>query len=120
MVGRYKRIMVLVDGSDQSYDALRKAAGVAHRDKAHLFILTDTIMSFEAYDGLEYSSEYLTYTIRKNEDARKMYIVQFSQENNIDLIVMGASGITSLGSTLVSSITTHVVGCAPCKVMVVR
>ncbi|MGX7205880.1 universal stress protein [Enterococcus pingfangensis] len=137
----YKNILVPVDESNQSYDALKEAVSIAHRNNAHLYILTVTDMSiatvnarliqFIQEDGEERAQrtfdkaaqiipDKISYTTRKIEGTPKVNIVQFAKENEIDLIVMGATGKNAVERVLIGSTTSFVVAHAPCNVMVVR
>ncbi|MGO3114679.1 universal stress protein [Enterococcus pseudoavium] len=137
----YKKILVPVDESDQSYAALKEAVAIAQRNKAHLYILTVTDMSIATVDArlIQYAKEVseenatrtldkaaqivadeVSYTTRKIEGSAKVDIVQFAEETEIDLIVMGATGKNAIERLLIGSTTSYVINYAPCNVMVVR
>lgn len=59
----------------------------------------------------------------KNETVHgdpKRSIIEFAKENDIDLIVIGATGRGAIERTLIGSTTAYVVNHAPCNVMVVK
>ncbi|MDT2612497.1 universal stress protein [Enterococcus dongliensis] len=137
----YKKILVPVDESNQSYDALKEAVSIAQRNEAHLYILTVTDMSVATVDArlIQYAKEVgeenakrtldkasqmvsgkIDHTTKKIEGSPKVTIVQFAKEAGIDLIVMGATGKSAVERVLVGSTTSYVIAHAPCNVMVVR
>ena len=141
MVDGYKKILVAIDDSEQSYEALKEARAIAQRNGSHLYILTVADMSIATSDVrmIQYVREVAderskkvtekikqcfppdcNYTIRKIEGTPKVSIVQFAKENEIDLIAMGATGKGAIERALVGSTTAYVVNHAPCNVLVVR
>ena len=54
------------------------------------------------------------------EGSPKKEIVDFAEENDIDLIVMGSTGKGAIDRVLVGSTASYVVNHAPCNVMVVK
>src|ERR687896_211534 len=53
-------------------------------------------------------------------DSKVEIIVDYSNENSVDLIVMGSRGLTGFKRLLLGSVANAVVSNAPCPVMVVR
>lgn len=141
MVAKYRNILVAVDGSEQSRQAVKETVKIAKRNEAYLTVLTVTDTNIFAADAhivsyileqAEISSKnilenaekiilneviYGTQTLNGNP---KACIVQFAKENRIDLIVMGATGKGAIARVLVGSTTAYVVNHAPCNVLVVR
>jgi nucleotide-binding universal stress UspA family protein len=53
-------------------------------------------------------------------DSKVEIIIDYANENNVDLIVMGSTGLTGFKRLLLGSVANAVVSNAPCPVMVVR
>ncbi|MBC1604535.1 universal stress protein [Listeria rocourtiae] len=141
-----KQILVAIDGSDQSNDAFQEAIRIAKLENASLvfFTVIQEIMpnNDELYLSLnvrpemddvyralaEKRLESMTATIDsdvafKNETVHgdpKRSIIEFAKENDIDLIVIGATGRGAIERTLIGSTTAYVVNHAPCNIMVVK
>lgn len=144
MLKQYKHIQVAVDGSKEAKIAFAKAVEVAKRNKAELEIVhvIDTrafqdISSFdsemveqvtkdvkerikgyyqEAKDaGIENVNYNIEYGSPKNILAHK-----FPEEHNIDLIIIGATGLNAVERILIGSITEYVTRTADCDVLVIR
>ncbi|KGH32438.1 universal stress protein [Lactococcus cremoris] len=137
----YKKILVPVDGSAPSKEAIHEAVTIAKRNKTSLFILhvkDETRLRGTPYalainlDDLETESkeiisevgdlingevefEFHTYTGNP-----KKYIVKFAEENAMDLIVIGANSKKLVDRILIGSTTSYVVEKSPCNVMVVK
>ncbi|CAM2795291.1 universal stress protein [Fructilactobacillus fructivorans] len=144
MLQEYNNILVPVDGSYESELAFKKAVAVAKRNDAHLHIVhvVDTrafqnISSFDTsmveevtqnakktleqyareakddgVDKVDYSIEYgAPKTIISKELPTKL---------NIDLIMIGATGLNAVERLLIGSVTEYVTRMAICDVLVVR
>lgn len=137
----YKNILVAVDGSEQAENALKEAVETTKRNNGHLVILTtvDTApMLADAHASnyiAETSKNYLNsiilqaelelpegfdYETVKLEDNPKTAIVKYAEDNDIDLIMIGATGKGRIERALIGSTTAFVVNNAPCNVMVVK
>ena len=143
---QYKNILVAVDGSEQSYNAIKEAVGVAKRNQGKLHILT--VKDINRYYGLagrmdltgtpaldriaksilvkscklvnylvNYEVEFETYELAGTP---KHLIVKFAKEHDIDLIIIGATGAGFIDKLMLGSTTQYVIIHAPCSVMVVR
>ena len=142
----YKRLLVPVDFSPVSLEALATARDLAKTTGAslHLFHSVDDV----AWRYLGYPLEALgqvqtAVTDSANEQLRELAIqeqregltvestlvvstrpasaiVTFARENAIDLIVMGTHGRGAMLRMMLGSVAEHVVRTAPCPVMVVR
>ena len=53
-------------------------------------------------------------------DSKVEIIIDYANENSVDLIVMGSRGLTGFKRLLLGSVANAVVSSAPCPVMVVR
>ena len=142
----YKRLLVPVDFSPVSLDALASARELAKTTGAtlHLFHSVDDV----AWRYLGYPLEALgqvqtAVTDSANEQLRELAIqeqregltvectlvvstrpasaiVTFAREHDIDLIVMGTHGRGAMLRMMLGSVAEQVVRTAPCPVMVVR
>ncbi|MBU9790155.1 universal stress protein [Lentilactobacillus sp. IMAU92037] len=147
MESNYNNILVPVDGSAQSEDALAKGALIAHNNGAHLDVLH--VLSTQQYgynyggmvDGdvinnlVEDTTDYLNKSvdrIKKEADLDDIQIhirfgnpktviaFEFPKDHKSDLIVMGATGMSRLQRVLEGSVSSFVNRSAKCDVMVVR
>ena len=139
MPDKYKKILVAVDGSEHSAKALKEAIAIAERNGAFLMVvIVLSSISFPAdmvsdiWEQLEASSKTILkdaekiisdevlYSVHMLNGNPKAVIVRYSEEEDIDLIVMGATGKGAIERALVGSTTAYVVNHAPCNVLVVR
>ena len=136
----YKNILLAYDGSKYSNRALLEAIKLAKASNGSLLILTvvDITDEFEAQaPGL---TEKMTLKLRRQAlaaegkaraakvkaraevhtgDAYEM-IVAVAKKKKSDTIVMGSHGKTGLTRLLMGSVTSRVIGHAPCSVLVVK
>lgn len=140
MEAKYRSVLVAVDGSDQSKDAVHEAINIAKRNEAELTMLTSIdistishapLMAREVTSGLlirakdmldELAQDESTMEIEKKIliGVAKHEIVNYAKAEAIDLIVMGATGRGAIERALVGTTTTYVITHAPCNVLVVR
>ncbi|QDK71950.1 universal stress protein [Lactococcus protaetiae] len=143
MVKQYKNILVAVDGSEQSYDAVREAINISKRNKARLkvlYVLNDKLANIPVhmdtitlYKSVQEHADFVMEQIHRRIDDKeydfeivrltgtpKREIVSFSKENNIDLIIIGSTGLDAIDRFIVGSTTQYVVSHAPCNVIVVK
>lgn len=144
MLQTYNRILVAIDGSEGSDRAFRKAVEVAKRNEAYLLIahVVDT-RAFQPYEAFDKS---FSSTVRAeaektlndckeyaNEQGVKQVetIIEFGSpkiiltkelpiDHQIDLIMVGATGLNSVERFLIGSVSESVIRKAPCDVLVVR
>ena len=137
----YKNILVAVDGSDQANQAIQEAIEISKRNQASLFVVhakdvaqlygTAYIMPAVLEEAEKQSAEILDeagtligdkveYKAFQVSGSPKKEIVDFAEENDIDLIVMGSTGKGAIDRVLVGSTASYVVNHAPCNVMVVK
>lgn len=144
MLQQYKRILVAVDGSDESEAAFRKAVHVANRNQSSLFLLhvIDT-MSFQSVSGYEgLITENVTDQVKETlEEYKKyaelqgveefQYLIEYGspkiliakyvpKEYQVDLIMLGATGLNAVERLFVGSVSRYVIQNASCDVLVVR
>lgn len=138
---KYQNILVAVDGSEQSDKAVLEAVKIAMRNETSLFVLNvkdDVRLYSSAYgiplilENLEEQSraiiERATELIKKQvefksfrvEGSPKKEIIDFAEEHDIDLIVIGVTGKGAFDRLLVGSTTAYVIDHARCNVMVVK
>ena len=136
----YKNIVLAYDGSKFSNKALQEAISLAKSSGGSLLILSvvDITDEFEAEaPGLtDKMTEKLLRSAQKAlekavaarvkakvevhvGDAYEM-IVETARKKKADIIVMGSHGRTGLTRLLMGSVTSRVIGHAPCSVIVVR
>ena len=129
------KILVGVDGSDHSYEALKYAIGEAQQKNAELtavLSLVETKTREEAQQhqntikqardlmrgaGMEPDARFLVRagTLSAAED-----IIQFAEANGYDQIIVGSHGRTGISRILLGSVADEVVRRARCPVTVFR
>ena len=143
MVEQYKNILVEVDGSEQSYDALREAIETAQANDSQLkilYVLNDKLANIPVhldtmtlYKSVQEHSDYVvdqvqgylkdtevSFEIVRLTGSPKREIINYSKENNIDLIVLGSTGLDAIDRFIIGSTTQYIVNHASCNVMVVK
>ncbi|MCT0501452.1 universal stress protein [Lactococcus cremoris] len=143
MVEQYKNILVAVDGSEQSYDALREAIETAQANDSQLkilYVLNDKLANIPVhldtmtlYKSVQEHSDYVvdqvqgylkdtevSFEIVRLTGSPKREIINYSKENNIDLIVLGSTGLDAIDRFIIGSTTQYIVNHAFCNVMVVK
>lgn len=143
MVEQYKNILVAVDGSEQSYDALREAVETAQANDSQLkilYVLNDKLANIPVhldtmtlYKSVQEHSDYVvdqvqgylkdtevSFEIVRLTGNPKREIINYSKENNIDLIVLGSTGLDAIDRFIIGSTTQYIVNHASCNVMVVK
>jgi nucleotide-binding universal stress UspA family protein len=132
-MGRYRRILVAVDGSESSKNAFRQACRIALEDKSWLAVIT-TIPSYEdlfqmpsiqekVSIALRAEGEKIVAEIKEIAAEEDTYIktlleegtpfdtiIDTAEEGNYDLIVMGRLGMKRIEKALVGSVTARVIG----------
>jgi nucleotide-binding universal stress UspA family protein len=139
-VTQFKNILVPVDFSDQSLDALRMARMLAGDDTSRLCVLhvaeplhvdwhaDTTAIQREAH---KVAREVLAKFVRAefgDAGPKALFvpgkpvdvIVKHATKMKADLVVLGTQGRTGLPRALIGSVAERVVRHAPCAVLVVR
>lgn len=144
MLQNYNKIMVAVDGSAEAELAYKKAVNVAVRNKAELLLAhvidTRAFQSISSFDGMlaeqatemakqtlddykkkaeEYGCEKVT-TVIEYGSPKGIIAKQLPQDNAIDLILIGATGLNAVERLFIGSVSEYVIRNAPCDVLVVR
>lgn len=144
----FNTILVPVDGSENGFEALKKAIELAKLCDAELLILsvyiehnlwkasvslvnqeltgsTDKALEAFAREVAEKSKAYASE--QGVEKVRSFYmgggpsrmIIKFSKDHNVDLIVMGSRGMSDSTRYLLGSVSHKVTSLAECPVLVV-
>lgn len=141
----FSRILVGVDGSEQSMAAVDRAILLAKRDKAEIILLhviqLPTVSHYtpgmindvrqagsgEAkkwFDNIKGEAEdsgiKVETKIAESVGSPTSTIVDYAKKENVDLVVVGTRGRTKLKRILLGSVASGVATYAPCTVMVVR
>ncbi|USG07821.1 universal stress protein UspA [Latilactobacillus sakei] len=144
MLQQYKHILVAIDGSYEAELAFRKAVEVALRNNGqlHLIHVIDT-RAFQNISNFDSAMvEQVTETAKKTMDeyivtandlgltdvdysieygAPKSLIArEVPEKKDIDLIMIGATGLNAVERLLIGSVTEYVTRTAVCDVLVVR
>ncbi|ERL66444.1 Putative universal stress protein [Schleiferilactobacillus shenzhenensis LY-73] len=144
MLQEYKRVLVAIDGSYEAELAFRKAVEVAKRNHAHLFLLhvidTRAFQNVSSFDSamVEQVTETQKQTMKEYVDIAKRAGLpdvsfeieygapktligrEYPKAHDIDLIMIGATGLNAVERLLIGSVTEYVTRVATCDVLVVR
>lgn len=136
----YKNIVLAYDGSKFSNKALQEAINIAKSSGGSLLILSVVDITDEFESEAPGLTDKMTEKLLKSAqkalgkavtakvkakvevhvgDAYEM-IVETARKKKADIIVMGSHGRTGLTRLLMGSVTSRVIGHAPCSVIVVR
>jgi nucleotide-binding universal stress UspA family protein len=141
---KYKKILVAVDGSKEAEWAFKKAIEVAKRNDAKLLLThiidTRTFATVEAYDrAIAERADQFAAELMQNYQQQAVdqgvkdvdYIIDYgspkvkiakdiAKNNDVDLIVCGATGLNAVERFFIGSVSEHIVRYAKCDVLVVR
>lgn len=139
-----KKILVPVDFSDFSQDALKTAAEIAELRHAHVTVMhvmmePQTSVPYEVYidwqkvkDDMKVDAEKMLGEIAEKAGINGMtervlvwgepanVITEAAQNENFDLIVMATHGRTGLTRLFLGSVAEKVIRHSPCPVLVMR
>ena len=145
----YTRVMVAVDGSKTSEIAFKKAVDIVARNQGKLYIAhivdTRTLQVFPQYERPLNGSDFLNQQsnaakqtldkykewaeqrnvtdieiIIKNGSPRTELADVLPEEYEIDLLILGATGLNAIERAFVGSVSQYVVRNAPSDVLIVR
>lgn len=141
----YQRIMVAVDGSPESENALDKAVETAKRNSAELLIVhvvdnrnyTMGVVSFDIEAGGEettvmhdalatYQKKATDHGVKKvitelvTGSPKELLAKELPKEYQIDLIFCGQSGMNRMERIMMGSVSQFIIREASCDVLVVR
>ncbi|MCL4456516.1 MAG: universal stress protein [Nitrospirae bacterium] len=140
-IKEHGKILVATDGSDFSKAAVCQAINLAKicSSKIYAISVVEVNQEFESLapnvvekmeketkehlDGVkaQISKEGIECeTIVHQGEEPYEFIVSEAEKNNVDIIVMGSHGRTGLKRLLMGSVTSRVIGHAPCSVLVVK
>lgn len=138
----FKNIIVAVDGSEHSHRALEYAKGLVQCYGAtlwlvHVFPQTSDLLGYDEYEKLIARRQAAGQTIL--DEARRQLgeitldvheellegpeaeaIINVAETRQVDLIIMGTRGLSTLTGLLLGSVSHKVIRHAHCPVMVVR
>ena len=136
--------MVAIDGSKSSLNAANFAISLAKRDNAELTLLTvihtalglghagkpeewhknERMKAQELFQKFKEEAQNLNITCKESIIETHMSvdgaIVNYAEEQNADLIVIGTSGMSDFRKMLLGSVVTGVVRYSTCPVLVVK
>ncbi|MDA8084155.1 MAG: universal stress protein [Nitrospiraceae bacterium] len=141
-MGRYRKILVAVDGSDSGRNAFRQACRIGRQDKSWITVITTIPIFSDQFDvlgirekvsrALTAEGEKILAGIRAIATEEDVFIrtileegtpfdtiVDTAEEGNFDLIVMGRHGRHRIEKALVGSVTARVIGNSQRDVLVV-
>jgi nucleotide-binding universal stress UspA family protein len=137
------KILVAVDGSDESMDAADLATSLSKEYNAELYALhvmradvdlfgpheTSEFITNMKNEGEKYLNKVKLKANQKNIQIKTEIIssmnisggiLDYAEENNIDLIVIGTRGRSGFKRLLLGSVASHVITYAHCPVLVVK
>ncbi|NSQ31103.1 universal stress protein [Enterococcus faecalis] len=144
MLLQYQKIMIAIDGSDEADLAFKKAVNVAKRNDAELLLehVVDTrsFQSVSSFDGalaeeaMSMAKETLdTYqqqavdmgqtkvsSVLAYGSPKNIIAKELPKEYNVDLIMLGATGLNAVERLFIGSVSESVIRNASCDVLVVR
>lgn len=141
-MGRYRKILVPVDGSDSSKNAFRQACRIVREDKSWITVITTIPLYQDQFDVLSTKemvgkllheeAEKILSGIRNIAEQEDIYIstqieegipfqciIDVSEVGGYDLIVMGRHGTSRVERALMGSVTARVIGNGTKDVLVV-
>ena len=137
---KFSKIMVAIDGSEHSLKAAEYALEVAKSFNAQLFAITVTAIpqsdqikleeSKEMAEHREWLEKFSHEAKASNIELKKelisshrpvdYVIIEYAEEKNIDLIVVGTRGRSGFKKLLLGSIASSVVTYSHCPAMIVK
>lgn len=149
MEKNYQKILVAIDGSDEAEQAFKKAVAIAKKNNSQLFIthISDSrnLRIFPNIERPEQDDDFInqSYNMAKktlntykkwaeNQQLKEVEIIlrvgspkieiakNLPKEYNIDLILLGATGLNAVERLLMGSVSEYVTRNAPCDVLIAR
>jgi len=132
------KILVAVDGSETSSKAAEMAIDLAEKHAADLialYIVAPNINFSQAFYFAQENGQKIVDEVKREAVAKKLNvqtevlmdvgavskaIVEYAENNNANLIVIGTRGISGIKRMLVGSTASEVVKYSHCPVMVVK
>lgn len=142
MAKQYKKILVPVDGTPSSYDAVNEAEMIAGwsdaeiilltvKEQAHLYGLVGSSVGIGEDSAVDQVAQEILlkaasqipknvkYTTETLSGSPKREIVHYAKRHGIDLIVMGSASAGIINDLAIGSTTHYVVNHAPCRVTLI-
>jgi len=146
----FSKILVPIDGSSASFNASKYAIDLARTNDAELIALHVIYPTYDQYQAaLSPRQEKLQELTSKEMEQRQAYvdkvkqqaaekklsvktdiivgitsvvkeIVEYAEDNNVDIIVVGSRGMTGFKRMLLGSVASDIVTYAHCPVLVVK
>ncbi|MCA9766882.1 MAG: universal stress protein [Carnobacterium sp.] len=144
MLQQYNRILVAIDGSKEAELAFKKGVQVAVRNNSSLILAhvidTRAFQSISTFDGsmAQKANEQATTTLEEYVRYAKNHRVtdisysieygspkvliakQIPEDKEIDLILLGATGLNAVERIFIGSVSEYVIRHAACDVLIVR
>lgn len=144
MLDRYNSILVAVDGSKQAEEAFERAVEIAKSRNAKLF-LAHVVNSFVLGNYDYYSADLLDHSMKRGNalldelearaqaqgldniekivrqgNPKVVIATELVKDNEIDLLILGATGLNAFEKFMVGSTSEYVIRNAKCDVLIVR
>lgn len=144
MLQQYQKIMVAVDGSNEAELAFQKAVSIAKRNEASLLLVhvidTRAFQDVNSFDSMlaDQATELAKQSLSDySENAKKSGVEQVEtvieygspklivakqipQDKDVDLIILGATGLNAVERLFIGSVSEYVTRNASCDVLIVR
>lgn len=143
----YRTILVGTDGSEQAKQAFEKAIAVAKRNNAKVVVAH--VIEHKLYGGTMTFSTFTPDLVQEETDQaiqlladyeklakdsgftdikttlefgspKVMMAKELPKKYNVDLIMVGQSGLNAVERLMMGSVSDHIIRTAPCDVLVVR
>lgn len=144
-IQQYKRLMIAVDGSQPAEKAFRKAIKIAIRNNSEIVIahVIDTraysmgmpshfaVSELSETEGMrelltKYKAEAETAGVAKvtielaKGHPRINLAKEIPEQYNVDLIVVGQTGLNAIEMWMIGSVSQYILRTAPCDVLIVK
>lgn len=142
----YKNVLVGVDGSDQGNLAYEKAIAVAKRNNGRVIVahvienrvyemmgyssLNDNLLDQETENAKELLANCEKYakslgftnieTVLTYGAAKEVMCKTLAEKYDVDLIMVGQSGLNAVERLMVGSVSSYIIRHAPCDVLIVH
>ncbi|MBM2851613.1 MAG: hypothetical protein HW420_160 [Candidatus Nitrosotenuis sp.] len=139
--GDFSKILVPIDGSKYSENAIRKACTMAKKYHSELTLIhvVDRTRKSDVFAGSEYAQILRKYAKSTLEKAKKITneegfepkivtkegnvaneIIKFSKEAKTDLIIVGSKGLGAVLQFFLGSVSSKIANHALCSVLIVK
>ena len=134
----YKKILVGVDGSEHATEAFKKAVEVARRNQGTVIVATiieppiPLMVGASSFsdDFVEAESERANLLLEEcvaygesvqftAVQAKSILATELPRKHQVDLLMVGQSGLNAVEKMMVGSVASYVILKAPCDVLVI-